>query len=396
MGVGAAAVIAPALAIVATMYPPEERGWAIGTWSVFGASGLAIGPIVGGVLLAHFWWGSIFLVNVPFVALGVGAGLLVIPQSRKPAAGPLDVVGALLSVAGLGGLLVGIIEGPDRGWLSAPVLVAISAGIVLTVAFVQRELSTPDPLFDVRILARPVVAAGAGALFVTYVVLTGMLFLLPQWLQGVQRESIVTVGLLLVPFAGVCAIGSERSARTVARFGARAVVSGGLALCALGITALAAFQNAPLAASIAASAVVGLGVSGLIAPASTVVMDDLPEAKAGDGSSVNMLSRFVERRGRRRGGGIAALRCLPPPDRTDDRDALTLEGGGLERLAARRARDRGPTAPRDGARTGPRGPRCVQRRRPGRVLRHRRRGRGGRRVGVAGTRFGPPGPLARR
>lgn len=293
MGVGAAAVIAPALAIVASMYRPEERARAIALWAVFGAAGLAIGPIIGGVLLANFWWGSIFLVNIPLVAFGVVAGLWVIPQSRKPITGNLDVVGALLSVLGLGTLLLGVIEGPDQGWLSVPVVFGIGVGVVLMVAFVRRELSAANPLFDVRILTRPVVASGAATLFVSYLLFTGMLFLVPQWLQDVQRESIVTVGLLLLPFAGVFGLASVRSAPIVERLGSRTTVTGGLALCALGMAALAAFQDVTIAISIVATGIVGLGLAGLIAPASTVVMNDLPAAKAGDGSSINMVSRFV-------------------------------------------------------------------------------------------------------
>jgi len=292
MGIGAAAVIAPALAIVATMYPPDERARAIALWAVFGAAGLALGPIVGGFLLAHYWWGSVFLVNVPLVAVGVAVGVWVIPESRKPGAGHLDTTGAVLSVGGLGALLGGIIEGPQHGWLSPPVLVAVVAGVVLTVAFVARERRVPTPLLDVRILARRVVSAGAITLLVSYLVFTGMLFLVPQWLQDVQGESIITVGLLLVPFAGVFGMVSMRSASIVARFGARATVTAGLAICAAGALGLAVAVH-QVAVSIVASGLIGFGLAGLIAPASTIVMNDLPESKAGDGSSANMVSRFV-------------------------------------------------------------------------------------------------------
>ena len=144
-----------------------------------------------------------------------------------------------------------------------------------------------------RTLARPVVISGATTLFVAYVVFTGMLFLVPQWLQDVQGQSVVTVGLLLVPFAGVFGLASMWAAPLVARIGARATVTGGLVLCAAGIAALAALQDTTIVLSIAAMALVGLGLAGLIAPASTVVMNDLPAAKAGDGSSINMVSRFV-------------------------------------------------------------------------------------------------------
>ena len=129
MGIGAAGVIAPALAIVAALYPPDRRGAAIGAWAVFGAAGLAAGPVIGGLLLDQFWWGSVFLVNVPVVALGVLLGLRTIPESRAPATGrPLDLLGALLSVVGLGLLLFGIIEGPGRGWDSPAVLGALFGG----------------------------------------------------------------------------------------------------------------------------------------------------------------------------------------------------------------------------------------------------------------------------
>lgn len=293
MGIGAAAVIAPALAIVAVLYPPDQRGRAIALWAVFGATGLAIGPVMGGLLLNHYWWGSVFLVNVPVVAVGVVLGLWVIPDSRKPETGHLDLVGALLSVAGLGALIFGIIEGPQRGWAAPEVVLALLGGATLTGLFVRRELRTRECLFDVRILSRPVVAAGAATLFVSYFLFTGMLFLVPQWLQNVQNESIVSVGLLLVPFAAVFGIASMRSSPTMQRIGGRATVTAGLVICAVGIAGLAAVQASTVLLGIAATAVVGFGLAGLIAPASTVVMNDLTEAQAGDGSSLNMVSRFV-------------------------------------------------------------------------------------------------------
>jgi len=199
----------------------------------------------------------------------------------------------VLSVLGLGGLLFGVIEGPGRGWDSPVVLGALAAGVLLTTAFVRRELRSRAPLFDVRILARPVVAACAVTLFVGYVVFTGMLFVVPQYLQDVRGESIVTVGLLLVPFAAVFGLMSMRSATTVARVGARVTIAVGLAVCALGAVGLALAVDAAVGWTIAATALVGVGLSGLIAPPSTVLMNDLPEAKAGDGSSLSMVSRFT-------------------------------------------------------------------------------------------------------
>jgi len=293
MGIGAAGVIAPALAIVAALYPPDERATAIGAWAVFGAAGLAAGPVIGGLLLDQFWWGSVFLVNVPVVALGVALGARTIPESRAPTTGPLDLSGALLSVVGLGALLFGIIEGPDRGWGSPEVLGALLGGVALTALFVVRELRARWPLFDVRILTRSVVAAGAVTLFASYFVFNGMLFLLPQYFQGVQGEAIATVGFLLVPFAAVFGVASTRAATVLAGLGPRRTVTLGLAISGVGCALLAVAVDEGIAFSVVASAVVGAGLSLLIAPASTVVMNDLPESKAGDGSSLNMVSRFV-------------------------------------------------------------------------------------------------------
>jgi EmrB/QacA subfamily drug resistance transporter len=293
MGVGAAGVIAPALAIVAALYPPDQRATAIGAWAVFGAAGLALGPVIGGLLLDHFWWGSVFLVNVPVVAIGVVLGMRTIPESRAPTTGPLDLSGALLSVLGLGALLFGIIEGPGRGWDAPEVVGALLAGVTLTTLFVVRELRARWPLFDVRILSRSVVAAGAVTLFAAYFVLNGMLFFLPQYFQDVQVEAIATVGFLLLPFAAVFGVASTRSALVLARFGPRVTVTSGLVISGVGCALLAIAVDEGVALSVIASAVVGVGLSLLIAPASTVVMNDLPESKAGDGSSLNMVSRFV-------------------------------------------------------------------------------------------------------
>jgi EmrB/QacA subfamily drug resistance transporter len=293
MGIGAAGVIAPALAIVSTLYDPDERAGAIAAWAVFGAAGLAVGPVVGGFLLDEFWWGSVFLVNVPFVALGVLVGLRTIPQSRKPGTGALDVTGAVLSVAALGALLFGVIEGPSRGWAAPEVLGGVVGGVVLLVVFVRRELTAPNPLFDVRILSRSVVAAGAVTLFVSYIVFTGMLFLVPQYLQDVRGESIISVGLLLVPFAAVFGFASMRSGQVMQRVGARTTIALGLGLSAAGIALLAIVVEGAIAWTIVGTVVVAVGMSGLIAPASTVLMNDLPDAKAGDGSSLSMVSRFT-------------------------------------------------------------------------------------------------------
>ena len=297
MGLGAAGAIAPALAIVASMYPPAKRGRAISAFVVFGATGLAVGPIAGGLLLDHFWWGSVFLVNVPIVAVGVVLGARTIPESRAPVPSghrpPLDVVGAVLSVAGLGALLFGVIEGPGRGWTAPLVIAATGLGAITLGLFVAWELRTSAPLFDVRILRRPLVATGAITLLMAYLLLSSFLFLNPQYLLDVRGESIVSVGLLFLPFAvvfGACSLQAQRILRWQ---GARATITLGLIVSAAAAAVFAVAGRGPIWVMVAGSVVLGAGLSVLIAPPSTVVMNDLPVAKAGDGSSLNFVSRFA-------------------------------------------------------------------------------------------------------
>ncbi|MGE3235970.1 MAG: MFS transporter, partial [Thermoleophilia bacterium] len=280
MGLGAAGVTAPALALIASMYAPAERAGPISTFVVFGAAGLAIGPIAGGVLLDHFAWGSVFLVNVPIIAVGVIVGLRTIPESRAPTpAGGwprLDLIGAALSVIGLTGLLFGIIEGPGRGWAQPLVLLALAVGALALAAFVHRELRARAPLFDVRILGRPAVRTGSVTLFLAYLLFTSFLFINPQYLQDVRSESIVAVGLLFVPFAAVFGVCSLRAQRFLARTGPRATIATGLVVTAAAAAILAASPPGPLWVSLLGSVVLGAGLSLLIAPPSTVVMNTLP------------------------------------------------------------------------------------------------------------------------
>src|SRR5205823_8549296 len=261
-------VIAPALAILAVLFAPEERGPAVAAWAMFGAAGLAIGPIAGGLLLDHFWWGSVFLINVPVVAIGVVFGVAVVPESRRPGASRLDVVGATLSVAALGLLLAGVIEGPATGWTDPLTLLLIVGGMALTAAFARWELSTRAPMFDLHILGRPTVAAGAVTLFVAYVYLTGMLFIVPQHLQSVRGIGVVATGLLLVPFALAFSIGSSHASRVLEGRGARLTLAAGLFTCGLGMGGLALLPDAGATwIVVAATLVLAGGLALLIAPA---------------------------------------------------------------------------------------------------------------------------------
>jgi EmrB/QacA subfamily drug resistance transporter len=228
MGVAAACVLPPALSLLAVLFPPELRPKAVGIWSAVGGVELALGPIVGGVLVDAAGWRWVFLVNVPFVVLAAALELRSLPESRRPGAPPLDVPGAALSTVALTGIVFALIEGVDAGWTSAPVLLAAAAGAAAGVAFFALELRRTDPLSDVRMLVRPHVAAGASAILAAYITSLGMLFLLPQYVQYVQDGSALASGLEVAPFGlGLGALAAV-AGRLVAGFGLRAVLLAGL------------------------------------------------------------------------------------------------------------------------------------------------------------------------
>ena len=179
MGVAAACVMPPALSLLAVLFPPELRSKAAGVWAAVAGLGLALGPVLGGLLVDVAGWRWVFLVNVPFVLLAVPFGLRWLPESRRPGAPPLDIPGAALSTLALGGVVFTLIEGVDAGWTSPAVLIAAITGVAAGVAFLATELRRRHPLFDVRVLARRRVAAGALVILAAYIATLGMLFVHP-------------------------------------------------------------------------------------------------------------------------------------------------------------------------------------------------------------------------
>jgi DHA2 family multidrug resistance protein-like MFS transporter len=170
-------------------------------WAGVSAIGIASGPMLGGVLLEHFWWGSVFLVNVPIVAAALVLGYLFIPDSRDPSAPRLDALGSLLSIVGLATLLWAIIEAPSHGWTSPEVLAAFAVGALLALGFVLWELHSSHPMLDVRVFENPRFSAASGAITLTFMALFGTIFLLTQYLQLVLGYSTLKTGAVLLPHA---------------------------------------------------------------------------------------------------------------------------------------------------------------------------------------------------
>jgi EmrB/QacA subfamily drug resistance transporter len=334
MGVGAALVMPATLSVLAHVFPPAERRQAIAIWAGFAGVGAALGGVTSGWLLQHFWWGSIFLTNVAVVAVALIAGAILIPSANEDHEPALDLVGALLSIAGLGSLVYAIIEAPGRGWLSAPTLVAFVIAALILFAFARWELHVAEPMLDLRFFRNPQFAAAASSITLVFFVMFGMIFVMTQYLQLVLGYSPLGAGVRMLPWAVVYMISTRRSARFVERYGQRLVVSSGLVIVAagLGVLALSGLQaNYPL---LALSLVVSAAGMGLVtAPSTGAIIVSLPLNKAGVGSAVNDTTREL-------GGalGVAVLGSLVASLYRGDlpasaHAASTSLGAGLEAAA---------------------------------------------------------------
>jgi DHA2 family multidrug resistance protein-like MFS transporter len=232
MGIGGAAIMPATLSIISSVFDPRERGRAIGVWAGAVGIGVAIGPVTGGLLLEHFWWGSIFLVNVPVVLLGLLLIALLVPESRDPNPNRLDVIGVLLSIVGLVSLVYGIIDGGEHGFGRPVVWLAIGGGLLLLAAFVAWERRIPHPSLDIRLFRDPRFSTAAGVVALIFFAALGVLFFVIFFLQLVREYSPLQAGLLLMPFAVAQLVFAPSSAAMVKRFGAKAVCAVGLSLTA--------------------------------------------------------------------------------------------------------------------------------------------------------------------
>ncbi|GGO79997.1 MFS transporter [Wenjunlia tyrosinilytica] len=295
MGLGGAFVMPATLAIIMNVFEREEQPRAIGIWS--GAVGLAIavGPITGGALLEHFWWGSVFLINVPIVVFAVIAMVLIVPDSKDPRPGRLDPLGVLLSVVGLVLLIYGIIKGGQLADFVAPqVLVTIGGGLAVLVLFVLHERRSSHPALDVRYFRDPRFSAAVVSIGLVFFALMGVTFFIVFYTQSVRGYSALQSGCLLLPLAVAQLIFSSRARLVVDRFGVRAVCAGGMAL--IGLTFLGfelLTEHSPIWVLCVLFFLQGTAMAHVMPPATVSIMSTLPREKAGSGSAVNNTFRQV-------------------------------------------------------------------------------------------------------
>jgi EmrB/QacA subfamily drug resistance transporter len=294
MGVGAAMMFPATLSILVNVFTERtERAAAIGLWGTVTGFGVAAGPIVGGWLLEHYWWGSIFAF---MAAVAVAIAPLIIwavPTSKDPHTPPVDAPGLLLSSAGLALLVYAIIEAPAWGWSSPKAMAVLAAGATLLLAFILIERRVAHPLLDISLFANARFSAASASVAISFFALQGFIFVITQYLQLVKFYSPFSMGMRLLPMAFSVAASSIIGTKLAVRIGNKIVVAGGLVLFGLGLLWASRNSAATSYATIAGEMVaLGVGVGLASAPATEAIMGAVPEAKAGVGAAVNDATRL--------------------------------------------------------------------------------------------------------
>jgi len=294
MGLGAAFVMPATLSILNAVFPPKERPQAIAAWSAVTGIGIVIGPTLGGLLLSNYWWGSVFLINIPLVALALAGVILIVPETAEPGGHRLDIGGTVLIGGALFAIVDAIIEAPGRGWTGTGTLAEIAAGLTALAVFAWWELRIAHPLVDLRIFSSRAFSTAAASVTVIFFALFGSLFVLTQYLQLVHGYSPLSAGLRALPFALAIGAMSPLSPILASRFGTRLVISAGMALMGLGLLDLSTVgvhtAYPPIALAVA---IMGAGMGLVMAPASTTIMTTVPAHQAGAGSAINDTIREV-------------------------------------------------------------------------------------------------------
>ncbi|MEV7235623.1 DHA2 family efflux MFS transporter permease subunit [Streptomyces sp. NPDC051020] len=293
MGIGGALVMPLALAVVPSLFgEPRDRVRAVGIVSAASALGLPLGPIIGGWLLDHFWWGSIFLINIPMVAIGITACVFLLPETRDPAAPKVDALSTSLTATGLGALIYAIIEAPGRGWGDPLILAMLAGGVALMALLVVRERTMTRPMLDMVLLRhRPFLLSTLTATLIMFV-MSGLMFLLPGYLQAVLGHDALGTGVRMLPMMGGLTVAAKTGGAVTARFGARATIAAGLVVLAFAsfLGSRTTIDNGYGFTALWLS-LAGIGFGFSVVPAMDVALGALPADRAGSGSGLMMTVR---------------------------------------------------------------------------------------------------------
>ena len=292
MGVGAAFIMPSTLSILVNVFPPDERTKAIAIWAgVTGAAG-AFGQVATGLILNHFWYGAVFLVNIPICLVALVAGFFLLPKSRDPEETSLDPVGAVLSIVGIVALVYGLIEAPDKGWSSPATLLAFAISVVVLTAFVLWELRHDTPMLDPRLFRNGAFSTGTGGMILVFMAMYGVMFLITQYFQLILGYTPLDSALRFLPMAPIMLIVAPLTPRISARIGVNRTVSVGLFLVAGALVMLRGLQVDTSYWYILLSIVpMVCGMALAMSPMTASIMSAVPPNRAGAGSAMNDASR---------------------------------------------------------------------------------------------------------
>jgi DHA2 family multidrug resistance protein-like MFS transporter len=324
LGLGAAVLMPLSGAVLTVLFEDKDRSKALSVWLTASALGIPLGPLLGGWLLDNFWWGSVFLINVPLVAIALVAVTLWVPESHGDRTRRFDLLGVLLSAAGLVALTYGIIEAGDRGWGDARSLLTMIGGAVLLGAFVVWQRRSRQPLVDLGLFRSRAFTGGAVLATVASFAMLGLLFALPQYFSAVGGQDAFGSGLRLLPVIGGLLLGARTAEKVAARVGNRLVIAGGLALMTAGLVVGSLTEASSGYGFVAVwISVAGIGLGFTLPPSMDVALGALTAERSGVGNGLLQAMRQV--------GGAIGVAVLGTVLSGAYRDDLPASAGDVAR-----------------------------------------------------------------
>ncbi|GIF20795.1 EmrB/QacA subfamily drug resistance transporter [Actinoplanes tereljensis] len=294
LGLGAAVLMPLSGAVLTVLFEAKERSRALSIWLTASALGIPLGPLLGGWLLDNFWWGSVFLINVPLVAIALVAVSLWVPESHGDRTRRFDLPGVLLSAAGLVSVTYGIIEAGDRGWSDARSLITMIAGVLLLASFVFWQRRATVPLVDLALFRSRQFTGGAVLATVASFGMLGLMFSLPQFYSAVEGQDAFGSGLRLLPVIGGLLVGARTAEKLAARLGSRTVIAGGLTLMTVALL-IGAQTSATSGFGFIATwvSLAGLGLGFTLPPSMDAALGALTAERSGVGNGLLQAMRQV-------------------------------------------------------------------------------------------------------
>ncbi|MFI5054011.1 MAG: MFS transporter [Acidimicrobiia bacterium] len=292
MGVGAAFIMPSTLSILVNVFPEGERAKAIAIWAATTGVAGTLGPVASGFLLTHFWFGSVFLINLPIIAAAFIGGWFFVPKSRDPREARLDPPGALLSIVGISALVYGLIQAPTKGWTAPATIGAFGFAALVLTLFVFWELHVDEPMLDIRFFRNPSFSVGSGGMTLVFLAMYGVMFLMTQYFQLVLGYTPLEAALRLLPMAPIMIVVAPLTPRLSARFGANRLVGFGMLLVATGFLVFSTVGlDTPYWVFLASLLPLVSGMALAMSPMTAAIMSAVPTRRAGAGSAMNDATR---------------------------------------------------------------------------------------------------------